>query len=236
MNKNSENYKATYSALCPSNEATERALDLTTGKTRKTLKLKPVLAACFCLILLTVGVFGGSLIGGKASSNLFAIAAYADGGYINLKDTPFVKTDLRLFYADGDTGGFLVAADTVGFSFDGKNVSCVTYSAQYGDIEFITISENGVQFTEKEYRPSTEPQYGSSLTLEVGDGEKVVVGYYPAKAVDVMMSTDEKLDDLSVLPGDTIKVDVTFKDGSVASATINTSFDKEGNMLLKYAD
>ena len=51
-----------------------------------------------------------------------------------------------------------------------------------------------------------------------------------------MMNRAEKIEDLSVLPEDTIRITVTFTDGTTANATIRTSFDRDGNMQLAYQE
>ena len=53
---------------------------------------------------------------------------------------------------------------------------------------------------------------------------------------NVKNHAEEKMGDLSVLPEDTINITVIFTDGTTADATIQTSFDKDGNMQLAYQE
>ncbi len=241
MNKNFEAYKSTYSALRPSDEATERILHMTKTRTKKTMKMKPLLAAAACLLLLVTGIFGGSAISGrlhavKPADNLFTIKAYAQGEAISLKDTPFVQTDLHLQYVDGDTGGFIVAEDTTGFTFDGSNVKSVTYETKRGDINYETRIGNDVKVTDKQFSKNPATPFAAGLTLEIGNDELVTVDYMPSEALETMLRAEKKIADLSTLPQDDITVTVTFRDGTAATAVIHTSFDKNGNMLLEYKD
>lgn len=60
MNKNIENYKNTYSALRPSDEAIERAINMTSEKQKISFKLtyKRLAAAALALVLFIGGGFG----------------------------------------------------------------------------------------------------------------------------------------------------------------------------------
>ncbi len=82
----------------------------------------------------------------------------------------------------------------------------------------------------------TAAPFADSLTLDFGKDDIVDVKYYPSEAVDIMMHAEEIMGDLSVLPEDTINITVIFTDGTTADATIQTSFDKDGNMQLAYQE
>jgi hypothetical protein len=213
---------------------------MTTQDTKKRTHIKPILAAAACLLLIATGIFGGIAMGGrlnreKPSANLFTLTAYAQGEEVNLKDSPLVKTDLQLVYADGDNGGFLVAAASTGFRFEGNNVKSVTFSALNGDITYGVTNLNGNDKVINAANNIEVPEH-VSLTLELEKDDIVDVTYYPTEAVDVMMSKPEKMEDLSVLPGDTIRITVTFTDGTTAAATVKTSFDSDGNLQLAYQE
>ena len=243
---NKENYKSAMSGVRHSDELTERILmDMTKLNAKKRMNLKPLLAAAACLLLIVTGIFGGIAINGrlnrvKPSANLFTLTAYAQGESINLKDSPLVKTDLKLEYSDGDAGDFLVAATTTGFRFEGNNVKTVTFSALRGEISYAVTNLNGngnnVKATHNKAPDRTVAPFADSLTLDFGKDDIVDVKYYPSEAVDIMMHAEEKMGDLSVLPEDTINITVIFTDGTTADAAIQTSFDKDGNMQLAYQE
>ena len=223
-----------------SDELTERIMtDMTTQNTKKSTQMKPIFAAAACLLLIVTGLFGGIAINGrlnrvKPSSNLFTLTAYAQGEEVNLKDSPLVKTDLQLVYADGDNGGFLVAAASTGFRFEGSNVKIVCFSSVTGDITYGITDLNGND--EAMNSANIEIPKHDVLLLELEKDDIVDVTYYPTEAVEIMMNKAEKMEDLSVLPEDTIRITVTFTDGTTAEATIKTSFDRDGNMQLAYQD
>lgn len=99
MNKNSENYKSTYSQLRPSAEAVERAMDITNEKKRSFKPIfKRLAAAALAFAVLIGGGFGinYSLQKDDSSGELGVLVAYAaTGEYLNVGSAN--KQDL--FYA-----------------------------------------------------------------------------------------------------------------------------------------
>ena len=79
MNKNIENYKNTYSALRPSDEAIERAMNMTNEKQKVIFKLtyKRLAAAVLALVLFIGGGFGINHFTNE-SNNFTVLVAYAD--------------------------------------------------------------------------------------------------------------------------------------------------------------
>lgn len=232
---NKDFYKATLSSVRHSDELTERIMDMTTEK-KKTIKMKPVFAVAACLILLVAGIFGGSAISAKINAvnpdNMFTITAYAKGKEINLKDTPIVKTDLHLEYVDSNT----VAEKSQGFHFDGKNIKSVTYTSEHGELNYQTRIGNDVKVTREERGFNPDQPYASALVIEVGNDEAVDIYYSPSEAIDAMLHADKNSLSMNLLVNDTIIVTVEYKDGTTAKATINTFFDKDGNMQLEYQE
>lgn len=56
------------------------------------------------------------------------------------------------------------------------------------------------------------------------------------QAVDAILTADQNTVGFNMLINDTIIVTIEYKDGTTAKATINTSFDNDGNMLLEYQE
>ena len=79
MNKNFENYKNTYSALRPSDEAIERAMNMTNEKQKISFKptYKRLVAAALALVLFIGGGFGVSHFTNKGDK-LTVLVAYAE--------------------------------------------------------------------------------------------------------------------------------------------------------------
>lgn len=97
MNKNIENYKNTYSALRPSDEAIERAMNMTNEKQKISFKLtyKRLAAAALALVLFVGGGFGINHFTNK-SDELTVLVAYADdNGELYFGG----KSEQPLFYA-----------------------------------------------------------------------------------------------------------------------------------------
>ncbi len=231
---NKDNYKSAMSGVRHSEELTERIMDMTKQEKRRTIKMKPILAVAACLILLVAGIFGGSAISAKinAPSNAFSITAYAKGKEVNLKDTPIVKTDVHLEYEDSNT----VTEKSQGFHFDGRNIKTVTYTSEHGELNYMTRIGNDVKVIREEPGQNPDQPYSSVLTLEIGNDEAVDVFYSPSENIDVMLHSDKNSLDFNMLLNDTITVTVEYKDGTTAKATINTFFDKDGNMQLEYSE
>ena len=233
---NKDNYKSAMSGVRHSAELTERIMNMTTDTTKKKIKMKPLLVIAACFVLLVTGIFGGSVISARINApiNAFRITAYAqDGKEVSLKDSPIVKTDLHLEYVDDNS----VKEVSQRFHFDGRNVKSVTYETKRGNISYETRIGNDVKVIENKINPyNPETPFASSITLEIGSDESVNVYYSPSEAIELMIRSENRMKNLSVLPADTITVTVEYKDGTTAKAAINTSFDKDGNMLLEYQE
>ncbi len=236
---NKDFYKATLSSVRHSEELTERIMNMTTEK-KKTIRMKPVLAVAVCLILLVAGIFGGSAISARINAvntdNLFTITAYANGKKVSLKDTPLVKTNVKLDYQLIDGQLPAVSEASQGFEIDGKNIKSITYAAEHGEFSYTADVDDNVKVTRHRILQGASKPYASELTFEIDNDEKVIVNYSPTEAVDMLLHSDKNTVGMAMLVNDTITVTVEYKDGTTAKAKINTSFDKDGNMQLEYQE
>ncbi|MBQ9531062.1 MAG: hypothetical protein IJR70_03205 [Eubacterium sp.] len=103
MNKNIENYKNTYSALRPSDEAIERAMNMTNEKQKISFKLtyKRLAAAALALVLFIGGGFGINHFTNK-SDGLTVLVAYAEDGRIKVGSASSQKIVKGLYFAPVD--------------------------------------------------------------------------------------------------------------------------------------
>ena len=233
---NNDNYKSAMSGVRHSAELTERIMNMTTDNTKTRIKMKPLLVIAACIALLVTGIFGGSAISARinAPANTFGITAYAnDGKEVNLKDDPVVKTDVHLHYKLVDGKIPAVSESSTGFRIDGKNIKSITYSAEHGDFSYTTGNSSNVKV---EHSDNPKTPYATSMKLSINNDESAVVFYKPAEAVDMILTADQNTVGLNLLINDTITVTIEYKDGTTAKATINTSFDNDGNMLLEYQE
>ena len=233
---NKDNYKSAMSGVRHSAELTERIMDMTTDNAKKRIKMKPLLVIAACLVLLVTGIFGGSAISARINApiNAFGITAYAeDGKEVNLQDNSIVKTDVHLDYHLVDSKIPAVSETSTGFRIDGKNIKSITYSAEHGDFSYTTGNSSNVKV---EHSNNPKCPYATSIKLDINNDESAVVFYKPSEAVDAILTADKNTMSFNLLINDTIKITVEYKDGTTAKATINTSFDKDGNMLLEYQE
>ena len=135
-------------------------------------------------------------------------------------------------YVDSNT----VAEKSQGFHFDGKNIKSVTYTSEHGEFNYQTRIGNDVKVIREESGFNPDQPYASALVIEIGNDEAVDVYYSPSEAIDAMLHADKNTLSMNLLVNDTIIVTVEYKDGTTAKATINTSFDKDGNMQLEYQE
>lgn len=233
---NKDNYKSAMSGVRHSAELTERIMNMTIDTTKKKIKMKSLLVIAACFVLLVTGIFGGSAISARinAPANTFGITAYAyDGKKTNLKDNPIVKTDVHLDYQLADGKIPTVSESSTGFQIDGKNIKSITYSAEHGDFSYTTGNSSNVKV---EHSDNPKTPYATSMKLAINNDESAVVFYKPSEAVDAILTADQNTVGFNMLINDTIIVTIEYKDGTTAKATINTSFDKDGNMLLEYQE
>ena len=103
MNKNIENYKNTYSALRPSDEAIERAINMTSEKQKINFKLtyKRLAAAALAIVLFIGGGFGINHFT-KKSDGLTVLVAYAEDGRIKVGSASSQKIVKGLYFAPAD--------------------------------------------------------------------------------------------------------------------------------------
>ena len=234
---NKDNYKSAMSGVRHSDELTERIMDMTTEK-KRTIKMKPVLAVAACLILLVAGIFGGSVISANINAvnpdNMFTITAYAKGKEISLKDSPIVTSDVKLDYQLVDGVMPAVSEASQGFEIDGKNIKSITYAAEHGEFSYTAPSDVNVKVKRYNISQGSHNAYATEVSFEIENDEAVIVNYTPSEAIDTLLSSKDETVDFTSLVNDTITVTVEYKDGTTAKATINTSFDKDGNMQLEY--
>ena len=87
MNKLGENYKNTFSKICPSNESIERALNvIKENKESKKIKIAPVIAAVACFAVVITGVLGGSAISTRLNSVGTSNVQTSDSKLLKLTD------------------------------------------------------------------------------------------------------------------------------------------------------
>ena len=103
MNKNYDNYKNTYSAFRPSDEAIERAMNMTNEKQNFNYKIpyKRLAAAVFALLLFIGGGFGINHFTNK-SDGLTVLVAYAEDGEIKVGSASSQKIVKGLYFAPAD--------------------------------------------------------------------------------------------------------------------------------------
>ena len=103
MNKNYDIYKNTYSAFRPSDEALERAMNMTNEKTKSGFKItyKRLAAATLALVLFIGGGFGINHFTNK-SDELTVLVAYAEDGRIKVGSASSQKIVKGLYFAPVD--------------------------------------------------------------------------------------------------------------------------------------
>ena len=127
MNKNSENYKNTYSALRPSDEAIERIFEMTTDKKKTGLRLtyRRIAAVVLAFVLIIGGGFGIEILtkndsnknemlvsNGKKNDNYFVMSVYAHFG-IYLSRTTYTQANEGI----GVSYGEMVPGDVINYGF-----------------------------------------------------------------------------------------------------------------------
>ena len=103
MNKNYDNYKNTFSALRPSDEAIERTMNMTNEKQKISFKptYKRLAAAALALVLFIGGGVGMNHFSNK-SDDLTVLVAYAEDGGIKVGSASSQKIVKGLYFAPAD--------------------------------------------------------------------------------------------------------------------------------------
>lgn len=178
MNKNRNSIKNTFSNIHPSDECTERIMNMTkSNKSAKRIKFAPVLAAAVCLAIAVTGIFYGSSVNDNekiteatanttpkisTASNFFTITAYAEDGERKaekkLGDDKVVIQAYKLSRQYGADGILeLHGSGNSGFSISGNNIKSVSYKCKTGYIRF------GVDFKKIRYLTEKGKYYDTIL-------------------------------------------------------------------------
>ena len=246
---NKKEFKQAMSGVQSSEQTIERIMDMTNNnEMKKKFKLAPALAFAACLAVLVTGVLGGSAISSNLNpvihtNNTFTITAYAksdnnDEKKIDLSENKIVETDIKLELVKGESGVYdTVTTETrSAFCVEGKDIEAVTYSAERGTFSYQSLyADNDFNVKENEIEYDSGKPYATKITIDcIGENEAVELFYSPEEAISILLESKNSDFDYSALPGDTLTISVTFKDGSTAEKQIKTSFDKDGYMQMEY--
>lgn len=158
MNKNSENYKNTYSALRPSDEAIERIFEMTTDKKKTGLRLtyRRIAAVVLAFVLIIGGGFGIEILtkndsnknemlvsNGKKNDNYFVMSVYAAEGkpqvINNIDELELPSIKLKKTYDEEGNFGVEASCESL-FSVSGKNISSVRYQCKNSVFQIFDFS------------------------------------------------------------------------------------------------
>lgn len=182
---NRDFYKDIMSNVQPSEESVERIFDMSNKKTKKRIKLAPVLAFAACLTILVTAVFGGSAITAKLNpvvtdgnttlapgskhahivtnsvNNFFTLTAYAeDSGETQAitKSSKYTLQDskIKAFY-DNDGYYTVQMSGKSGFEVNGENIKTVRYQCKNGNFGLC------IDFSKMEYLKKQNQYYDAII-------------------------------------------------------------------------
>lgn len=257
FNKNKiESYiNATKKIEIPTVKGEEYIMIKENKKSKKVFNKLGLIASCACLFLIGSFFIG---TGGKSdgtTANLFTIVAASategdDGVAIEkgaIKELPGGKISL-------ETGDSTI----VGFTIKGSNIKSIDLSTNTGYFQegYIKNDIDDEIFKESEKKGviSIEDEVGTIELDSVEERESSdkknsiievvkkmrVIGTDESLEYGIFWSPKEAIDGVEAgvtnpleLKGDEILVKVTFKDGTTSESTIETSYNKDGNILAK---